>query len=444
MEFLNSRELATAVWAILLISLSSLSSESRKTFKNLVVSFFQIKLIAFFLFIAAYTTAVVVALANLGLWDSSQIKGTLVWYLFVGIGLSFEVFSKDIDRAFVKDVLWKQLGFLAAIEYFIALYPYSFWVEFILVPLIYKLLKTQARGEYMEGKAKAGRNASIALGFIGIIAIIRTARGLISDAENLSFSQFGLDAFTPLALTIIYLPILYLMYVFANYERAHTSIGIALREKPVLAEYAKKQIYLTFHMDVNALNTWKCYLNREGFQFKSEDDIQQSFKTAKRMEKIKTSRVRCKDSEGWSAKEAVAFLEKEGLKISQLNPSANDRWTASSTAIKIGGKLMPDYVTYFLEGEQYIAKKLRLTVRVTEFSDQQKSHEDFFTIAQSLVIKALGDHVSLDINVSLQKESEWKTDVDGHTVSLKNEPGLGGSYFLTFTILAPDFIPEFS
>lgn len=139
MDVLNNREIAVAVWLLVIfvyIILSPQMAESKKTFKNVLSSFFVTKIMLVICLICFYMIFVIYWLSRFGLWNYEQLKNTIFWCVSVAFMSLFKISQIKKDRNFIKNEIFAQLKILAIIQFIISVYSFSLWFEIILVPIL--------------------------------------------------------------------------------------------------------------------------------------------------------------------------------------------------------------------------------------------------------------------------------------------------------------------
>ena len=96
LDILNNREWALVIWffaVIIFASFSSKMDEVRESFKQLFKAFFAKAIISIFVLMFIYIVTVVFALFKIGMWESHQLKNTIIWATSVGVLSLFKINS---------------------------------------------------------------------------------------------------------------------------------------------------------------------------------------------------------------------------------------------------------------------------------------------------------------------------------------------------------------
>jgi hypothetical protein len=82
-SILTTREIALAVWILILAFIFSLDKNVRGAMKNLLKCFFVASILFSIIALAIYVTIVTLGLSLFGLWTSSLLKDTIIWSVTV-------------------------------------------------------------------------------------------------------------------------------------------------------------------------------------------------------------------------------------------------------------------------------------------------------------------------------------------------------------------------
>ena len=106
LDILNNREWALVIWFFAFIIFASFSSKMdkvRESVKQLFKAFFVKEIISIFVLMIIYILAVVFALFKMGLWESHQLKNTIIWATSVGALSLFKINSIKKNPHFFKN-----------------------------------------------------------------------------------------------------------------------------------------------------------------------------------------------------------------------------------------------------------------------------------------------------------------------------------------------------
>src|SRR5690554_6911185 len=86
----NNRELAIGFWLIVFIIFALFIKGVREKLQDIVKILLCKQIVLWFLSMAAYYLVLIFILAQIGFWDISLIKETVLWFIIVGISSSLK------------------------------------------------------------------------------------------------------------------------------------------------------------------------------------------------------------------------------------------------------------------------------------------------------------------------------------------------------------------
>ena len=89
MNLFNNREIATAIWLLVIFILMLFKRDIRKSLLDVIKAFFKIKILSSIFLMIAYTTGIVFVLYQINFWNISLLKDTVVWVFFLGNTIRF-------------------------------------------------------------------------------------------------------------------------------------------------------------------------------------------------------------------------------------------------------------------------------------------------------------------------------------------------------------------
>jgi len=255
---LSNRELAIVIWMMVFILLACCVHSVRAPLFNLIKAFFAWKLTVGYLVMIAYVSLVLFTLRTLGIWRYSSVASILVWFVCVAFVLLFQ-WERATKAAFFKTAIKENLRLVILVEFIVNLYVLNLFIELLLVPLfvvIAVMIAVAERDAKYETIRKFLNRLMIILGlFIGAYALLKIAIDFKHVATLATLETFLL----PIILTLFFLPFVYLVAVFANYENLFKSLDFFIRDKSV-RKYAKQKILRAFGLNLSGLNRWRQHI----------------------------------------------------------------------------------------------------------------------------------------------------------------------------------------
>ncbi len=224
---LTNRELASIILAGLAVLLAfvipkfrhHLAQELENILKHLFVWQVQIPLYLYFLY-----AAILVYLGwDIGVWDLSLIKDTVIIIIFVGVPMLFSAAAYGRGTALFKDTLRDTLGAAALIGFYINLESLPLTAELVAQPTILLLSLLAASAAHKKEHRLVKAIMETLLGLIGLALLVYVT----IHVKNSWSLHYGEDVLSSLGLSIV-LPLLLLpfIHVFAFVARSETLIRV--------------------------------------------------------------------------------------------------------------------------------------------------------------------------------------------------------------------------
>jgi len=211
-DFLNSREDALLVWAVVIVGYAFFESprEIGGSFLQVVRAFLAPKLVLLFGGAALYC-AVVIALASwLDLWHTSALKETIYWFVGSGLVLVGSATYATPDPGYFKRILRQALKVAIVIELIVNLYVFPLLVELVVVFVVLAFVAMQIVARHDPKIERTVRKViDGVLIAIGLLFLAYFAVRAISDLDGFLTRENAERFLVVPALTVAFVPFLY-------------------------------------------------------------------------------------------------------------------------------------------------------------------------------------------------------------------------------------------
>lgn len=390
MDFLSNREMAIALWVIAIfiyISLSTKMGGVRKSFNRVITALFARQVILVFILMSIYVGVVVYFMFRAGLWNIGQIKNTIFWAVAVGFMSLVKLDSIKKDKSFFRKSVFENIKILAIIQFLVNFYVFSLWIELLLVPVLVIILVMSAIAELDEKLNQAKKFLDGVILFFGLLLIFYAAYMILNNFNDFAKRNTLYDFFVPPLLTLFYLPFIFLMMVYSIYEQVFIRLIFIIRDKRIRF-VAKTYAILFFNFRLSRLERWINHISRR--EISSHEDLVKSFLYICKVKNQESSVSQVPFEEGWSPYIAKDFLFANGLKTGYYDIFYENEWQAISSMMEIGGGIIPDNMAYYVEGNESVAKKLKIKLNINDSIRSQYSREKLLELVETLLQKSLG------------------------------------------------------
>ncbi|MEE0139313.1 hypothetical protein [Fusobacterium ulcerans] len=218
-EIFNNREIAIGFWMAIAI-VASLFTKPMKNFLKLSMSILFCKKFVFFYFIfLGYFSAAVCLLYKIGFWDSSLLKDTVFWIIFVELPL----FAKTIDKAknnhFFVRLIKENLTFIVVIEFVLNFWTFNLLAEMIIVPVSVIIGALFALSSMEKKYEKVKNLLNVVYLIFGLSVIVNTINSLLNNPMDLIGIHSLKTFLLPFLLLLLNFPVVYGLGLYNAYEQ---------------------------------------------------------------------------------------------------------------------------------------------------------------------------------------------------------------------------------
>jgi hypothetical protein len=417
-DILNNREVAVLLW-FLAISIYILSSskmaEVRNAFNGVIAAFFVRKIMTVLFLMVAYIAIVIYWLSELELWNFEQLKNTVFWSFSVGFMSLFKLEKIKQDHNFFKHSVLDNLKLLAILQFVVGVYTFSLWIEILLVPALALLGAMLAIAETDRKYHQVKIFLEYCLSSFGGVLIFYTLYMLMTNFGEFGQEKTVYDFFVPSLLTLCYLPFIFFMLVYSTYELVFVRLRFSIKSR--FHRYAAKFYALVlFNFRLSLLERWSFQVAKANIE--SHADL---VDTLKYIFKVRHSEKNPKDipnQQGWSPYKAKEFLVNEGLNTGFYNRSLEEDWFASSPMKEFSDDIIPDNITYYVEGSEHVAKVLKLKVNVNDASRTNLACKKLDVMAEALSMSSLSLPLSDEMKSAISSCNSYSEKVEDKIISL--------------------------
>jgi hypothetical protein len=389
-------------------------------------AFFQRAVISIIVTFYLYVGFIVFCLEGLNIWDTSQIKNTLVWSIFVGIAAIFRAVTEKETKhpIFFKNWIFDNLKVIVFVEFIVSFKPFPFLAELILQPFIAFISMVSVYAGHKDEHRSARKACNAILSIVGLFIVAHAINSIWVNYNEFATTNTLKDFYTPILLSLSLTPFLYLLYIYASYERVFSALSWAIKDED-LRKYAKFHAFLSFGTDIDFLDRWrrKILLSRPD----NKESIKKSYLDIRTIKSLESNPPSISPCDGWSPYEAQKYIEDYGIATSDYHEQY-DEWFASSPLIEIGDEtiIMRDNIAYYIEGEKMSAKKLKLILTVYNSKNPSDSESKFTETAKALYKKAVSERIPDDFNSFLYSKGGVFQATEYLKIGLLREEWQGG------------------
>lgn len=432
---LSNRELAALIWIVIgfgYIFFKDKNGNLLPLLKQFIQLFFVPKIIIVMVGAALWITLCVQLLHHLNAWENSNLKTTILWSFAFAFVTLMDVNRISEDSTYFKKTIRDTVNATAIITFIAEAYSFSLLAELLLFPFLFIVTAMHIMSENKKEHASVHKLMSTALVTAGCIYIGYGMYMASTKFEEFSTWNNVREFSTPIILSLLFLPYLYLISVLISYELIWVSLRFVMKDKS-LRRYAMLQAFIHLRLDLQGLRRWK--RNIGAYQPENREAIVESISEIKRYQKREKNPPNVSPDLGWCPIAATEFLLNDNLKTSDYHRIHNDEWWATASPIETNKEsLFSSNIAYYLSGDEQAVKRLKLVLNVKNNEYGKVAEEHFLRVCKNLLLASIGNIPSnllrgithnKDINViingsriQLCKEAYANTSREGYSRSL--------------------------
>lgn len=440
LDLLNSREIAWLICMAIFIVVAFFFKGVRKSLAWIIKAFFQKKILAFTAVVTVFSSCCIWVLYCLRLWDMSLLKDTIVWFFSVPILAMFKISKITEDKRYFGKAVKELLAFSVVAEFVINTFTFNLGVELVLVLFITLITMMLAVAEKDDKYAKVRSILENTLSLIGLLLIINVIFQIIAHITQFTSWQTLNNFLLAPALTLLYLPFLYLTLVYVEYETTFSLLPRTIKNIDLLRK-ARRMAILNFGLNWRALKRWRINLFKQR-RLETFSELKATFQHEKELKQLEKNPPVISPNEGWSPYEAKNFFLSEGVVTGYYDKAYDNTFFATSPYVKLNNALiLQDTMVYTVEGTREKATTLTLSfiiyapfhadkiipvIRFTNIffrkavnSDNFSAVEDAIKNNRSITIKKSPFCFSVKKNDFVHKEKGYSISI---SISIEKEP----------------------
>ncbi|HZV68825.1 MAG TPA: hypothetical protein VFG10_04745 [Saprospiraceae bacterium] len=255
---LDNRELALLSWMLIGILFLLFNKKTKATAIECIRILLSPVILKIFLSSITYTVTLIFILKALSFWEPGLIKETIFWFITFGLISIFKINKIVKDKAYLLNLIISFLKIFIVFEYISNFYVLPFIAEFLLLPVLLFIGSLIGYIEYFEKNKERFVPVTTLLNTIqicfGLFLISFITYNLFTNYTAL-LSWFNLkELLIPFILTISYLPFLYCLALYNEYESLFLRIRTFSNKDFEIIKLAKFKSLLLGNIDIARVN----------------------------------------------------------------------------------------------------------------------------------------------------------------------------------------------
>lgn len=192
--------------------------EKRKSLWNVIVMFFDKKLMILWEIILIYVLTITIVFCYLPIWENIYIKDIIIWFLFSGLIYCMNSVSSEADETYIKKILKDNLKFTMILEFFMSTFTFNIWIELAIIPVITIITVMNVIAERKEEYKSVHKLLDSVLAITGFWIFYETIKIGINEYKQLNIINTLVSFMIPIAYLISIIPLEYAFELYSKYE----------------------------------------------------------------------------------------------------------------------------------------------------------------------------------------------------------------------------------
>lgn len=433
-EIFTTREIAYIILGIAAITVILIFlKRDKENLLSVIKRLFTKNFIPVYIITILYTIAAALLLNKIGIWDTSQVKDTGLWMVFVGLPLLYQITQAKDLKNFFKSIISDSFQFTVFLEFIMGLHTFNLWIELVIAfvaSFLALLIMYAEQDEKNKAVTVLFKRLSYIITACMFLAILNYIYHHFKEYQDWSYlKQFAL----PFALTILFAPMLYLFVVYVRFEDMLYLVLNRKVKSPKLRRYAVLKVLIHFLTDLEGLKRWRNHAMAT--KIRNRADVNSSILHIKNLQCCEQSPISIEIKDGWSPYEAKDFMSDQELSTGFYILQSDNDWFAISDP-KLLSEQLPTSLCYTVKGNKTTVTELELCLKVFKLADKGNLHEVFLDHMEVLYYKVCQNELPLAVIESVLTGLSYQAKESGLKLVISKEEFNNGyhGYQLEFKI----------
>ena len=218
MSVFSTREIVTIVYISALLIWVLKNKDLRIKFYRVIKAASSKWLVLPFIILMVYSYFIVYYFSLFPIWNWKYLKDIVIWVILVGLPTYFGAVSKKIEKHYFRNLIFRNIGLVALVEFFTGTFTFNIWIEFFIQPFILFFILLQLVAGMKDENKSVEKIVSWIVALTGFIILGFTIKVAITSYITLNAFDLVVSFSIPIILTVIFLPLTYCFAVYAKYH----------------------------------------------------------------------------------------------------------------------------------------------------------------------------------------------------------------------------------
>lgn len=249
----DNRELAIVLWAGVLLALLLFRGGFRQSARSLIATAASPTLSVPLALMVAYVGGIVVALWAASAWTWDLFSETLFWFFGTALVLFVSLERANRDPRFFRHTVVRVLSLTVFVQFVVNLYAMNLLVEVLLVPTSVLLGGMLALSQLRPALKSVRGCVEGSIAVLGVILLLYSVRHVVQDPGAAFTIANGRELLVPVALTVLLLPLLYVLALYLCYSTLLSRLRGIVNEQPGVYRRARRRLLLCSRLSLRSV-----------------------------------------------------------------------------------------------------------------------------------------------------------------------------------------------
>jgi hypothetical protein len=218
-DIFTTRETAIIIWIGIITIYVLFKKQTRASIINIIRIILKTKILLSIFFYLFYFSVIVYFFYHVEWWDISNLKDTIIWFIFSGLPIGFVVATKKLERGFWKTLILDNLKLMVLVEFIINSFTFSLVIEFFFIlPFATMVTTLNAFSKHDEEYKNVGRLTNVILMLFGFAILFYSLYRAIIEINSIENIDTLRSILFPAVYSIISVPYMYILKLYVDYE----------------------------------------------------------------------------------------------------------------------------------------------------------------------------------------------------------------------------------
>lgn len=285
LTLLTNREKAMVIWLAIAVICFLLNKGIRRSLRKSLSILFSPQMLGVMSWMLIWVVAEVLCLRALQVWDVSLAKDTILWTFGTAFVYATKISKTRDTEHYFFNAFVDNLKMSAILEFVINFHEYNLATEIILLPIAVLIGSISIVAPSSRSGLSVKKIANSVVFLFGAFLIISAIAYIVRDYRDFFSTQNFHVFLLPVLLTLLYLPFLYMLELYASYESlCRVRLFVCRKSSPSVARYACRKVFSLCLLNLRRLNM---FMKDEDvsialFNLRTRDDVVHMIREARR------------------------------------------------------------------------------------------------------------------------------------------------------------------